>query len=51
MARRIEVLDAGHVQAGDASLPVAVRVDPRARRLTLRFVDGTARVTDVVTTV
>ena len=45
MARRIEVLDAGHVQAGDTSLPVAVRVDPRARRLTLRLVDGTARVT------
>lgn len=45
MAKRIEVLDAGTVQAGEARLPVAVRVDPRARRLTLRLVDGTARVT------
>ena len=45
MPKRIEVLDAGHVRAGETLLPLAVRVDPRARRLTLRLVDGTARVT------
>ena len=45
MARRIETVAAGHVQAGAERLPLAVRMDPRARRLTLRLVGDTVRVT------
>ena len=45
MPRRIETLAAGHVEAGGERLPLSVRLDPRARRLTLRVVGDAVRVT------
>ena len=45
MARRVELLAAGEVQAGPERLPLTLRLDPRARRLTLRLVGDTVRVT------
>ena len=42
---RIETVAAGHVAVGAERLPLSVRLDPRARRLTLRLVGDGVRVT------
>ena len=42
---KVQIIEAGTVEAGGRVLPVALRCDPRARRLTLRLVGDTVRVT------
>lgn len=43
--KRIESVAAGAIQAGDERLALTVRLDPRARRLTLRLIGDQVRVT------